>query len=76
MYVAVVAAILGQAAWFVSGWRSCYAPWPYLVMATFVIAYEEPTLRDQFGDGLRGVLPRRPAMDPAQDRSAQPGERR
>ena len=50
MYVAVVAAILGQAAWFVSGWLVVYAAVAFLVMATFVIAYEEPTLRDQFGD--------------------------
>jgi protein-S-isoprenylcysteine O-methyltransferase Ste14 len=69
MYVAVVAAILGQAAWFVSGWLVVYAAVALLVMTTFVVAYEEPTLRTQFGDDYAAYcrdvprwIPRKPAQ--------------
>ena len=49
MYVAVVAAILGQALIFGSLWLLAYAGVIWLLTASFVRFYEEPNLRDRFG---------------------------
>jgi protein-S-isoprenylcysteine O-methyltransferase Ste14 len=50
MYVAVVAAILGQALLFGSERVLGYAVLVWCVVHVFVVAYEEPTLRGQFGE--------------------------
>jgi protein-S-isoprenylcysteine O-methyltransferase Ste14 len=49
MYVAVVAAVLGQALLFGSASLLAYAVLSWLVMAAFVRWYEEPVLRSRFG---------------------------
>jgi protein-S-isoprenylcysteine O-methyltransferase Ste14 len=49
MYLAVVAAILGQALLFGSTWVLGYAGIVWCLFHLFVVAYEEPTLRGQFG---------------------------
>jgi protein-S-isoprenylcysteine O-methyltransferase Ste14 len=49
MYVAVVVAVLGQAAIFGSRALLIYAVAVWAVMATFVRGYEEPTLLRRFG---------------------------
>jgi protein-S-isoprenylcysteine O-methyltransferase Ste14 len=49
MYVAVVAIILGWALWFGSLTLFLYAALIWLGFITFVLAYEEPTLRATFG---------------------------
>lgn len=65
MYVGVVAAILGQALMFASSALLVYALFIWLGFALFVAAYEEPTLRETFGDeyeeycrGVRRWIPR------------------
>jgi protein-S-isoprenylcysteine O-methyltransferase Ste14 len=60
MYVAVVSAVVGQAAIFGSAALLVYAG---VLLATFVLfvkGYEEPTLREQFGaqyDAYRAAVP-------------------
>ena len=49
MYVGVVTAILGQALWFGSTALLGYAAILWVGFFLFVLAYEEPTLRRQFG---------------------------
>jgi protein-S-isoprenylcysteine O-methyltransferase Ste14 len=49
MYVAVVAIILGWALWSGSPWLFLYAALVWLGFTTFVLVYEEPTLRATFG---------------------------
>jgi protein-S-isoprenylcysteine O-methyltransferase Ste14 len=49
MYVSVVAAILGQALWWGSEAVSWYAAAVFLMTHAFVLLYEEPALRRQFG---------------------------
>jgi protein-S-isoprenylcysteine O-methyltransferase Ste14 len=49
MYVAVVSAIVGQALLFGSVMLLEYAGVVWLVFHVFVLVYEEPTLREQFG---------------------------
>lgn len=49
MYVAVVAAVVGQAWWFSSGVLLAYAAVLFAVVAGFVRGYEEPTLTRTFG---------------------------
>jgi protein-S-isoprenylcysteine O-methyltransferase Ste14 len=65
MYVAIVAAVLGQAVIFGSRTLLIYAVAVWAVMATFVRGYEEPTLLRRFGasyeryhDNVRAWLPR------------------
>lgn len=48
MYVAVIALILGQAALFANPWLLAYAALIWLCFHTFVLAYEEPTLKRLF----------------------------
>lgn len=50
MYVAVVALILGQGAFFRSLWVVEYGALVWLCFHLFVLAYEEPTLARQFGE--------------------------
>jgi protein-S-isoprenylcysteine O-methyltransferase Ste14 len=71
MYLAVVSMILGQAAWF---WRVelvGYAAVVIVAFHTFIVVYEEPTLRAQFGQRysrycrhVRRWIPRLTAWDP------------
>lgn len=49
MYVAIVAIILGEALWAMWGSLFLYAAIAWLIPATFVKLYEEPTLKRQFG---------------------------
>jgi len=51
MYVAVVAAILGQALLFGSPTLLVYCAAVWLAFHLFVVAYEEPTLRAHYGPG-------------------------
>jgi protein-S-isoprenylcysteine O-methyltransferase Ste14 len=50
MYVGLMAAILGQALLFGSVRLLAYAAIVFVLVHGFVLAYEEPTLRRQFGD--------------------------
>jgi protein-S-isoprenylcysteine O-methyltransferase Ste14 len=50
MYVGVVTAILGQALLFLDPWVLGYGVLAWAVMASFVRFYEEPVLRDQYGE--------------------------
>jgi protein-S-isoprenylcysteine O-methyltransferase Ste14 len=50
MYIAVVSVILGEAWIFVSWALVAYAIVVAAVVHTFVVAYEEPTLTEQFGE--------------------------
>ena len=61
MYVALVAAILGQALLTGSGQLLVYGAVIWLMFHLFVIAYEEPTLRRSFGadyEAFRAAVPR------------------
>lgn len=65
MYVGLLVAILGQALLFGSAWLVAYAAMTWLVTASFVRWYEEPTLTRQFGteyeayrEAVPGWLPR------------------
>lgn len=49
MYVAIIAAVLGQALIFNALWLLLYAAGIWLATATFVRFYEEPTLLRRFG---------------------------
>jgi protein-S-isoprenylcysteine O-methyltransferase Ste14 len=49
MYVAVVAAILGQALWFGNANLLAYAAVAWVLFHAFVLVYEEPTLRAAYG---------------------------
>jgi len=53
MYLAVVAAILGQALLFASVSLFRYAGVVWGLFHLFMLAYEEPTLRRRFGDSYR-----------------------
>jgi protein-S-isoprenylcysteine O-methyltransferase Ste14 len=71
MYVAVVTAILGQALLFGSTRVLGYAALMWFVFHAFVLAYEEPTLRGQFGEayaayqaGVRRWWPRLTPWEP------------
>jgi protein-S-isoprenylcysteine O-methyltransferase Ste14 len=60
MYVAVLAAILGQALLFGQVVLAAYAALLWLVFAAFVRLYEEPTLAQRFGadyDSYRRAVP-------------------
>ncbi len=50
MYVAVLAIILGQTLWFASWAILAYAVLIWLSFTTFVMSYEEPTLRASYGE--------------------------
>jgi protein-S-isoprenylcysteine O-methyltransferase Ste14 len=53
MYVAVVSIILGQGLVLGSALLLGYAAVVWLTVHTFVVVYEEPTLRNQFGESYR-----------------------
>jgi protein-S-isoprenylcysteine O-methyltransferase Ste14 len=60
MYVAVGATIVGQALLLGRPWLLAYAAAFWLVVATFVRVYEEPTLIRRFGreyDAYRSAVP-------------------
>ena len=50
MYVALAAIILGEALWTAQRSLFIYAAIAWAVTATFVKVYEEPTLKEQFGE--------------------------
>jgi len=61
MYVAVVALVLGQAALFGDPRLLVYGALLWLAFHTFVVAYEEPTLRETYGaeyESYRANVPR------------------
>jgi len=61
MYVGVVSAIIGQALWFGSVALLKYGAAVWVLFFLFVLAYEEPTLKRQFGaeyEAYRGNVPR------------------
>ena len=61
MYLGVALIILGQAALFRAPHLVAYAGVMLLIAHTFVILYEEPTLRRQFGESYeeyRRTVPR------------------
>jgi protein-S-isoprenylcysteine O-methyltransferase Ste14 len=61
IYVAVVAIVLGQAALFGNAPLLWYGVFLWLAFHMFVLAYEEPTLRETFGaeyEDYRGHVPR------------------
>ena len=49
MYVGIVSMVLGEAMAFTSTWLLVYALFLFSLFHSFVILYEEPTLRRQFG---------------------------
>ncbi|MCC6486684.1 MAG: phosphatidylethanolamine N-methyltransferase family protein [Candidatus Hydrogenedentes bacterium] len=49
MYVGVVSMVLGEAAVFTSAWLLVYGLFLFCLFHAFVVLYEEPTLRRQFG---------------------------
>jgi protein-S-isoprenylcysteine O-methyltransferase Ste14 len=60
MYLAVTATIVGQALMLAQYWLLAYAALFVTTTAAFVILYEEPTLRRQFGaqyDAYRSAVP-------------------
>ena len=71
MYLAVVSLIAGQALLFASGMLLAYGVVVALAFHTFVVGYEEPTLRRRFGAGyevyaaeVRRWMPRAPRRGP------------
>ena len=65
MYLAVIATILGQAAILGSTSLLVYAAIVWVIVASFVVFYEEPTLSNKYGEqyatyrrGVRGWWPR------------------
>jgi protein-S-isoprenylcysteine O-methyltransferase Ste14 len=58
MYVGVVAILLGESLWFGSPWLLGYAFAFFLLVQLFVIRYEEPTLRRQFGESYEAYRQR------------------
>jgi protein-S-isoprenylcysteine O-methyltransferase Ste14 len=77
MYLAVVAAIVGQALALGQPSLLCYAALVAVTMIAFVLAYEEPTLRRRFGDeyeqyrrAVPGWWPRLRPWSPTHDRKA------
>jgi protein-S-isoprenylcysteine O-methyltransferase Ste14 len=64
MYVAILSVVLGQALWWGSAWLLLYGVLAWVVPATFVRFYEEPTLRRQFGDEYTAYREAVPAWIP------------
>jgi protein-S-isoprenylcysteine O-methyltransferase Ste14 len=64
MYIAVVAAIVGQALLLGQAGLLAYAAAVWVTVATFVRLYEEPALRDQFGDEYAQYCDAVPAWRP------------
>ena len=55
-YVAVVGILLGEALLLGSNMLLAYAAGIWLLFYCFVLLYEEPTLRRQFGEGVTELL--------------------
>jgi protein-S-isoprenylcysteine O-methyltransferase Ste14 len=72
MYLAVLSIIFGQALLFTSAVVALYGVGVFLLVATFVRLYEEPTLLEQFGaeyERYRTFVPRwLPRLTPYHDR--------
>ena len=75
MYVAVLLMIAGQALLFGSLALVVYAAVAWLACHTFVLLYEEPTLRRSFGASYRPVPPERRQVDAAGARVGGRGEK-
>ena len=60
MYVAVFCVILGEAVFFASSWLLAYGLLILATFYTFVVFYEEPTLRRQFGSSYNNYCTRVP----------------
>ena len=78
MYLAVIAAILGQAMIFGSLALLLYALAVWAIMATFVRWYEEPLLQNRYGEqykryrrGVRAWVPRLHAWRPDVDHASE-----
>jgi protein-S-isoprenylcysteine O-methyltransferase Ste14 len=56
MYVAVLTIILGQAMLFASAATLLYALGVFALVHGFVLAYEEPTLMDTYGEAYRAYM--------------------
>ncbi|HEV2235694.1 MAG TPA: isoprenylcysteine carboxylmethyltransferase family protein [Ktedonobacterales bacterium] len=69
MYIAVLAVILGQAlvwrSWLLVGYALLFC----VVVHTFVVAFEEPSLREQFGESYEAYLRRVPRWLPRPPRA-------
>lgn len=74
MYVAVVAAIVGQAIWFGSPILFGYAAVVWLTVASFVRWYEEPDLTDRFGADYLAYRAAVPAWIPRRHPWQPPGD--
>ncbi len=76
MYVAVLALIVGQALLFGDARLLAYAAIVWLAVHTFVVAYEEPTLRRRYGDQYHAYCARvrrwLPRIAPASDLEGEP----
>jgi len=64
MYVGVVTAIFGQALVFLDAWVLAYGVVAWAVMAAFVKGYEEPVLRERYGQQYEDYCRRVPAWIP------------
>lgn len=60
MYVGVVSMVLGEAAVFTSAWLLVYGLLLFCLFHSFVVLYEEPTLRRQFGSSYEDFCKRAP----------------
>jgi protein-S-isoprenylcysteine O-methyltransferase Ste14 len=74
-YLAVVALVGGQALLFASVWLAVHAAFLGLSFHTFVVLYEEPTLRRQFGAEYEAYCRRVPRWWPRLGRRASEARR-
>lgn len=65
MYLAVLSVVFGQAIIATSTTLALYGAGVFALFAVMVLGYEEPTLRDQFGDEYRDYCARVPRWIPA-----------
>ena len=65
MYCGVLCVVLGQAVWFESGQLFIYAGLGFLIFNLFVLAYEEPVLRRNFGEAYGSYCATVPRWLPA-----------
>lgn len=64
MYVGILSILFGEAALFASSRLTVYAAIMALVFHTFVVFYEEPALRKQFGESYRSYFAKTPRWFP------------
>ena len=53
MYIGVLSLVLGQAVWFEAIALFAYAGVVFLLFGAFVFFYEEPALKQKFGDSYK-----------------------